>query len=212
MLFDILSYDSMIFQIDFNAATAVYRQLVDQIRYAAAAGTLKPRDPLPNIRPLASQLHLNRNTVAKAYTELESLGVIKTIPGKGSFIEPVNTPFTPAVRQKLLVTKIDAALVAAHQLQVDAQSFAALVAERTRFFEGKSKDVKTPEPPSSDALPGESPMRKSIRTPKAPQPRTSPTRPKPAAPSSQAPAPLPSPTLSQTLSTDDSDGWTPSMD
>ena len=66
----------MLFQIDFNAATAVYRQLVDQVRYAAAAGTLKPRDPLPTIRPLARQLHLNRNTVAKAYTELETLGVI----------------------------------------------------------------------------------------------------------------------------------------
>jgi GntR family transcriptional regulator len=203
----------MIFRIDFDAATAVYRQLVDQIRHAAAAGTLKPRDPLPTIRPLASQLHLNRNTVAKAYTELESLGVIKTIPGKGSFIEPVNTPFTPAVRHKLLVTKIDAALVAAHQLQVDARSFAALVAERTRFFERKNKDAKVPEPPSGDASPSESPIRKTVRTPKAPQTQSSQTRPKPGAPSSsQAPAPLPSPSVSQTLSILDSDGWTPSMD
>ncbi len=132
----------MLFQLDFNAATALYRQLVDQVRFAAASGALKPHDPLPTIRPLAQQLHLNRNTVAKAYTELESLGVIKTIPGKGSFVAVVNTPFLPKVRHKLLVAKIDAALVAAHQLQVDAPSFAALVADRTKFFEGKIKDAK----------------------------------------------------------------------
>lgn len=141
----------MYFQIDFDAATAFYRQLVDQVRYAAAAGTLKPLDPLPNIRPLAMQLHLNRNTVAKAYTELESLGVIKTIPGKGCFLEPVNSPFTPKVRHKLLVSKIDAALVTAHQLQVDATAFSALVAERVRFFERKT--AKTQETPPDEAIP-----------------------------------------------------------
>ena len=112
--------------------------MVDQVCYAAAAGTLKPRDPLPTIRPLARQLHLNRNTVAKAYMELENLGVIKTIPGKGCFIEPVNTPFTPKVRHQILVAKIDAALVAAHQLQVDPTAFSALVAERVRSFERKN--------------------------------------------------------------------------
>ena len=111
----------MLFQVDSNAATAVYRQLVDQVCYAAAAGTLKPNDPLPSIRPLARQLHLNRNTVAKAYTELENLGVIKTVPGKGCFVQAVNTPFTPAVRDKLLNAKIDAALVAAHQLDAETE-------------------------------------------------------------------------------------------
>jgi GntR family transcriptional regulator len=148
----------MLFQIDFNAATAVYRQLVDQVRYAAAAGTLNPRDPLPAIRPLARQLHLNRNTVAKAYTELESLGVIKTIPGKGCFLEPVNTPFTPKVRHEFLVAKIDAALVSAHQLQVDAIAFSALVAERVKFFERKNAKAQ------------ETPTEETIRTPAIPSP------------------------------------------
>ena len=43
-------------------------------------------DPLPSIRPLAEELRVNRNTVAKAYTELESQGVIETIAGKGCFV------------------------------------------------------------------------------------------------------------------------------
>jgi DNA-binding transcriptional MocR family regulator len=44
---------------------------------------LAPGDPLPSIRPLAEELRVNRNTVAKAYAELESLGIIETIAGKG---------------------------------------------------------------------------------------------------------------------------------
>ncbi|HUD46130.1 MAG TPA: GntR family transcriptional regulator [Candidatus Baltobacteraceae bacterium] len=153
----------MIFQIDFNAATAVYRQLVDQVRYAAAAGTLKPRDALPTIRPLARQLHLNRNTVAKAYTELESLGVIRTVPGKGCFLEAVNTPFTPKARREFLVAKIDAALVTAHQLQVDTATFSALVAERIRFLERKNARTQ------------QTPIKEATRVPAVPPSITTPT-------------------------------------
>ncbi len=90
----------MIFQIDFKSGKPVYLQLVDQIRYAAASGALRPGDPLPSIRPLAEELRVNRNTIAKAYAELESQGVIETIPGKGCFLKENNSPFTKQVRQK----------------------------------------------------------------------------------------------------------------
>ena len=71
-----LSVLLMVFQIDFKAGKPVYLQLVDQIRYAAATGGLKTGEPLPSIRPLAEELRVNRNTIAKAYSELESQGVI----------------------------------------------------------------------------------------------------------------------------------------
>ena len=76
----------MLLQIDFKSGKPVYLQLVDQIRYAAASGGLRTGEPLPSIRPLAEELRVNRNTVAKAYAELESQGVIETIPGKGWFM------------------------------------------------------------------------------------------------------------------------------
>ena len=59
-----------------------------------------PGEPLPSIRPLAEELRVNRNTVAKAYAELESQGVIETIPGKGCFLKENNSPFTKHVRQQ----------------------------------------------------------------------------------------------------------------
>jgi len=72
----------MIFQVDFQAGKPVYLQLADQIRYAAASGRLRPGEPLPSLRPLAEELRINRNTIAKAYAELESQGIIETLAGK----------------------------------------------------------------------------------------------------------------------------------
>ena len=131
----------MRFQIDFKAGKPVYLQLVDQIRHAAAAGVLRQGDPLPSIRPLAEELHLNRNTVAKAYSELETLGVIKTLPGKGCFIEPTSTPYTKPVREKILLKEIDEAIVTAHHLRVDKKTFLALVQERLEFFEDQNSST-----------------------------------------------------------------------
>ena len=132
----------MLLQIDFKSGKPVYLQLVDQIRYAAASGGLHAGESLPSIRPLAEELRVNRNTVAKAYAELESQGVIETIPGKGCFLKENHSPFTRTVRQKILTKEIDEAVVAAHHLQVDRDAFLALVNERLDSFERKVKEVK----------------------------------------------------------------------
>ena len=73
------------FQINFKSGKPVYLQLVDQVKTAVASGAMKSGEALPSIRPLAEELRVNRNTVAKAYTELENQGVIETLAGKGCF-------------------------------------------------------------------------------------------------------------------------------
>ena len=130
----------MIFKIDFKSGKPVYLQLVDQVRYAAASGGLRTGEPLPSIRPLAEELRVNRNTVAKAYAELESQGVIETIPGKGCFLKAGNSPFTKSAREKILIKEIDEAVVAAHHLQVDREAFVVLVKERLDNFERQVKE------------------------------------------------------------------------
>jgi GntR family transcriptional regulator len=135
----------MLLQIDFKSGKPVYLQLVDQIRYAAASGGLRTGDPLPSIRPLAEELRVNRNTIAKAYAELESQGVIETIQGKGCFLKESQSQFTKSARQKILTKEIDEAVVAAHHLQVDRDEFFALVKERLDNFERKIQDQKQSE-------------------------------------------------------------------
>ena len=133
-----MSYDSyMLFQVNFKSGKAVYLQLVDQVKLAAAVGTLHAGDALPAIRPLAEELRVNRNTVAKAYAELESQGVIETIVGKGCFVRTTSSPFKKDVRRKLLAESIDQAVVHAHHLRIDKDEFFRLGEERFELFEQK---------------------------------------------------------------------------
>ncbi len=120
----------MMFQVSFKSGKAVYLQLVDQVRAAAASGAIREGDPLPGIRPLAEQLRVNRNTVAKAYTELEGQGVIETIAGKGCFVRAGGSPFRKDVRRKLVAETLDEAVVHAHHLQIGRADFLRLAEER----------------------------------------------------------------------------------
>jgi GntR family transcriptional regulator len=127
------------FQINFKSGMPVYLQLVDQVKAAAASGALQPGEALPSIRPLAEELRLNRNTVAKAYSELESLGVIETLPGKGCFLRQNHSPLRKEIRRKLLIEEIDQAIVMAHHLQVPGPEFLELVQERLEMLEDKRR-------------------------------------------------------------------------
>src|SRR6266566_5877697 len=130
---------AMLFQINFKSGKPVYLQVVDQVKAAAASGMVLSGEPLPSIRPLAEELRVNRNTIAKAYGELESQGVIETIPGKGCFVRPNNSPLKKDVRRKLLTEEIDQAIVQAHHLQVSATEFLELVRERLQVLEQRKR-------------------------------------------------------------------------
>lgn len=120
----------MLFQINFKSAKPVYLQLVDQVKSAAATGLLRAGDALPSIRPLSEELRVNRNTVAKAYTQLESEGIIESQQGRGCFVKGTPSPLRKDARRKLLVAEIDDVIVQAHHLQVPADDLLDLVRER----------------------------------------------------------------------------------
>jgi GntR family transcriptional regulator len=121
--------------LNFKSGKPVYLQVVDQVKSAAASGAIRPGESLPSIRPLAEELRVNRNTVAKAYAELESQGVIETIAGKGCFIRNNGSPFKKAVRVELLTQEIDDAVTQAHHLMVGKTEFLRLAEERFDAFE-----------------------------------------------------------------------------
>ena len=130
----------MLVQLNFKSGNPVYLQVVDQIKAAAASGVLRAGEALPSIRPLAEELRINRNTVSKAYAELENQGVIQTVAGKGCFVAENNSPFKKQVRDRMLAEEIDAAIVQAHHLQVSDGDFLTLVKERLEIFEQRNKN------------------------------------------------------------------------
>jgi len=130
-------------QLNFKSGKPVYLQIVDQVKAAAASGAVRPGEPLPSIRPLAEELRVNRNTVAKAYAELESQHVIETIAGKGCFVRANNSPFKKEVRLELLTQEIDQAVVQAHHLQVSKPEFLRLSEDRfDAFHEKRERSTK----------------------------------------------------------------------
>jgi len=70
----------------------IYLQLMEQVKHAIETGALRPGEQLPGIRPLAEELVINANTVAKAYRELEHEGVIELRHGAGAFVAANSRP------------------------------------------------------------------------------------------------------------------------
>src|SRR5258706_13471898 len=134
----------MLFQLNFKSGKPVYLQLVDQVKSAAASGAVQPGEPLPSIRPLAEELRVNRNTVAKAYAELESQRVIETVAGKGCFVRANSSPFRKEVRLKLVAEEMDDAVVQAHHLQITKSEFLRLAEDRFEAFEDKRARAANP--------------------------------------------------------------------
>jgi GntR family transcriptional regulator len=124
-------------ELNFKAGKPPYLQIVDQVKYQAASGALRAGEVLPSIRTLAETLRVNRNTVAKAYAELEHEGVVETQPGRGAFISSQRSPFDRRIKNGILTEVVDAAVVQAHHFRVSREDFLALVEERLDAFERK---------------------------------------------------------------------------
>lgn len=129
----------MRFQINFTSGVSAYRQIVEQVMRATASGALRAGDALPTIRSLAEELRINRNTVAKAYTELQREGVVEAAQGRGVFVTDNHSPLKKEVRQALLAELIDAALIQAHHFQIDDAEFLQLVRAQMDRLAGQRK-------------------------------------------------------------------------
>lgn len=90
------------FQLDPRSGVPFYRQIIDQIRYGLASGSLRVGEQLPTVRALAVQLKVNLNTVSKAYRELEIQNFLETQQGTGTFIGSVESHIPPGERSKKL--------------------------------------------------------------------------------------------------------------
>ena len=74
--------------IDRHNRVPVFEQIKNEIMTLISLGVLKPHAKLPSIRQVAAETGVNINTVKKAFSELETHGVIYSVPGTGSFVSP----------------------------------------------------------------------------------------------------------------------------
>jgi GntR family transcriptional regulator len=78
----------MLISINTSDPRPIYIQIMDEIRRAIVLETLRPEDPIPSVRQLATELRVNPNTVAQAYRELERSGLVYVRRGQGTFVSP----------------------------------------------------------------------------------------------------------------------------
>jgi GntR family transcriptional regulator len=101
--------------LEFHSGIPVYKQIMHHVQAAIADGRLREGDQLPTIRGLHEKLDVNPNTVAKAYRELQHLGIISAEQGSGCFVAPVaqaEGPDLTAREKKMKLKELCARFVA----------------------------------------------------------------------------------------------------
>ncbi|QNI36400.1 GntR family transcriptional regulator [Edaphobacter albus] len=124
------------FRLDSRSGVPVYRQLIDQVQAAIAIGALRIGQQLPTVRRVAVDLAINPNTVARAYREMELLGVLDTQQGTGTFVAERQVQYSKDERKRQLTQmvtefvaragaagiKVDELLEALRQVSSEARS------------------------------------------------------------------------------------------
>jgi GntR family transcriptional regulator len=133
----------MILTIDTASGLPIYLQIVQQVKWRVATGSLRPGDRLPSVREVAAQIRVNPNTVAKAFTELERERVVETRRGSGTFVADEAPRLTRAERRRLVTEACDRAVTDAYHLRWDPEDLKALFDERVDRIYGINTEEKS---------------------------------------------------------------------
>jgi len=109
---------------------AIYLQIVNQIKYLVASGRLLTGAELPPIRVLAERLLINPSTVARAYRELETAGIVEKRRTAGTYVSEHGSPLARRERIRILAERIDALLAEARQMNIAVDDVLKLVEQR----------------------------------------------------------------------------------
>ncbi|HPM80813.1 MAG TPA: GntR family transcriptional regulator [Candidatus Anammoximicrobium sp.] len=103
----------MFFSIDPQSGVAIYDQIVRQVKFAIAEGTLGPGQLLPSVRVLSQQLTINPNTIARAYLQLQADEVVESLRGRGLAVCAGAPQRCRAVRRTLIAQRLRSVLAEA---------------------------------------------------------------------------------------------------
>ena len=125
----------MFFQIDPHNGLAIYDQIVRQIKFAVAGGVLKSGEMVLSVRELARELAINPNTIARAYRQLQTDGVLQSVRGTGLEVATGAAERCRSERLKLIRTRLRQVLVEAEQSRLDPQALRDLIEKELKTVE-----------------------------------------------------------------------------
>ena len=118
------------FEIRTDSDVPIHRQISEGVRLAIGAGRLAPGDELPSVRAMAVKLRINPNTVARAYRELETLGVLETRRGRGSFVARGALEDSEQARNTVIDTRVEELVATARQAGMSDSAILETVRKR----------------------------------------------------------------------------------
>jgi GntR family transcriptional regulator len=104
------------FKLDKKSPVPFYRQIVDMVLAGISSGAIEPGDRLPTIRDMAVTLEINPNTVVKAYSQLEMMGMLDMQQGTGAFARAKTGAAVPAAEKKRTIAALCSDFVGRAQL------------------------------------------------------------------------------------------------
>ena len=117
--------------VDLNSANdrPIYGQIADRVKFAVAAGVLRPGDLVPSVRELSKQLVVNPNTVARAYRELQTEGLLESVRGMGLQVADGAVDRCRAARRDMVRQRLRRAIEEARQSNMDPAEIDAILRE-----------------------------------------------------------------------------------
>ena len=138
----------MFFSIDPANGVAIYEQIVRQVKFAIAEGSLRPRQMLPSARQLSNELALNANTVARAYQQLQTDGVLELLRGRGVAVCIDAPDKCREARRTLIAASLRMALSEALHGGLTADEISNLLHHELKLLDGSIRTVAS-NPPST---------------------------------------------------------------
>jgi len=126
----------MLITVDLSNPKPVYLQITDAVRTAIAQRSLQPGDRLPAIRETAVQTRVNRNTVSRAYLELEHQGLVRARQGSGFFVTDDGPERERSIRQKALHEQVQELVLDARLSGTSTELLLQMVREYAESLDG----------------------------------------------------------------------------
>ena len=122
-------------RLDPASPSPIYSQIMEQVRWAVAAGALRPDDELPSVRALAAEQLINPNTVARAYLELEREGLVTKKRGTGTYISAQAARLSEKNRARMVAGLLDDALRQVTSMHMPPEQIRKIFEERLKALE-----------------------------------------------------------------------------
>ncbi len=128
----------MLINVQSNNGLAIYDQIVRQIKFAIASEAIRSGELIPSVRELAKEVAVNPNTVARAYRELQSDGLLESVRGKGMQVTSKALTKCRAARVKLIQERLRDVLAEASRSGLTTKELRDLTRDELDKLNGKA--------------------------------------------------------------------------